>query len=347
MNRRTLSARQWLFGLGLALGLFQVSALARELEHSLWLNASLAVPKLGYWGDAFPPPIPPSSQEIAAAARTLIEQAKPNRLYLIHHRELPFPEITRVFRHWRSACPESVEIVPTLVLRMYDKAATPVFSPPELKALLAFFKSEINPRRIAVYDVLPKRDQGDSLNHLAEAFPNGLIRIGLQPDEPLNPPFTAAVEDTWSGLCHGLSNEDWKDHGFGRKTLRCWIDLRNRESHPITYDLVVVAWDYAATQRGEYPGYDDALKNLPLPAGRNRLALQEIVSRSKPETLAGFSADLLILELNSETPPHDGSASFYAELRAGRRYNGFYAVPWREVCDLYREISAAPNPSSP
>jgi len=107
------------------------------MERSFWLNASLAVPRLGYWGAGFAPPQAPSTEEVGRAARVLLEQARPNRLYLIHHRELPFAEITRVFRDWRRACPASVEIVPALVLRMYDKEAAPVFSDSELEALVS------------------------------------------------------------------------------------------------------------------------------------------------------------------------------------------------------------------
>lgn len=319
--------------------LFTTAAIAGDMERSFWLNASLAVPRLGYWGPGFAPPQAPSTEEIGAAARVLLEQARPNRLYLIHHRELPFDEITRVFRDWRLACPASVEIVPALVLRRYDKEAAPVFASSELEALLAFFKAEVNPRHIAVYDVLPRRDQGEGLALMAKAFPQGLLRVGLQPDEALDTPYVGAVEDTWSGFCHGLTNEDWQSPGFGRDTLRRWLELRNQQSNRIAYDLIVVAWDYSVTKRGAYPGYDDAHKNLPLPEGRNRLAVTEVLERAKPETLAGFSADLLIIELNSETPPHDGVDSFYRQLRQGRRYQGFYGKPWKELCDIYRELS--------
>jgi hypothetical protein len=317
---------------------------AEPLERSFWLNAALAVPRLGYWGTTFPPPVAPTTAEIANAARVLIEQAAPNRLYLIHHRELPFAETARLFRDWRKACPASVEIIPALVLRMYDKAATPVFSPQELDDLIAFFRTEIHPTQIAVYDVLPKRDQGSALAVLAKNYPQGLLRIGLQPDEALDAPFIGAVEDTWSGFCHGLTNEDWQDRGFGRDTLRKWITLRNAQSKRVAYDLIVVAWDYANTKRGEYPGYDDAHKNLPLPAGRNRLAAREILAQARPEAFAGFSADLLIIELNSETAIHDGKESFYTTLKAGKPYNGFYAKPWREVCGIFQALSAGKTP---
>lgn len=330
----------------LQLGLSMIFSLAptvrahdlAALERSFWLNASLSVPRLGYWGTKFAPPIPPTSSEIASAARVLMEQARPNRLYLIHHRELPFEEAARVFRDWKRSCPASVEIVPALVLRMYDKAAGPVFPEKELADLLAFFKAEINAHCVAVYDVLPDRDQGKALAMMANAFPHGLIRVGLQPDEALEAPFTAAVEDTWSGFCHGLANSDWQDRGFGRDTLRKWVAQRNAQPRPIAYDLIVVAWDYANTKRGEYPGYDDAHKNLPLPVGRNLLAAREILDHARPGTLRGFSADLLIIELNSETPQHDGRRSFYTALKAGTHYGGFYASSWREVCDIFQML---------
>lgn len=315
-----------------------------KLERSFWLNASLAVPKLGYWGTTFPPPVAPTTAEIANAARVLTEQAAPNRLYLIHHHELPFAETARVFRDWRKACPASIEVIPALVLRMYDKAAAPVFAPQELNELVAFFRAEIHPAHIAVYDVLPKRDQGSALAVLAKNYPQGLLRVGLQPDEALEAPFIGAVEDTWSGFCHGLTNEDWQDRGFGRDTLRKWIALRNAQSKRIAYDLIVIAWDYANTKRGEYPGYDDAHKNLPLPAERNRLAARDILAQARPETFAGFSADLLIIELNSETTVHDGKESFYTTLKAGKPYNGFYAKPWHEVCDIFQALSAGKMP---
>jgi len=77
-----------------------------------------------------------------------------------------------------------------------------------------------------------------------------------------------------------------------------------------------VAWDYSTTQRGEYPGYDDAARNMPLPAGRNALAAREILRIARPECLAGFSSDLTILQANSVRTEHDGlTGSFYETLK--------------------------------
>ncbi len=314
--------------------------LCQAQERSLWINAALTAPKRGYWGPSYSEATLPEPDAITNAARVLIRDANPSRLFLIYHHELPVEHALTLFRDWRRAVPASVELVPALVLRMYDKTMTPVFSMEELQTLVALFKGRINPSRMAIYDVLPNRDQGDALRFLATAYSKGLLRLGLQPDEKLVSPFTGAVEDTWSGLCHGKSNADWQSPGFGRDTLRRWVELRNRQSRPIAYDLIVVAWDYANTKRGEYPGYDDAHKNLPLPAGRNRLAFDEIKARSEPEVLAGFSSDLVIVELNSETSEHDGRQhSFYATLKRGESYAGFYAQPWKEVCELFRSMS--------
>ena len=194
-------------------------------------------------------------------------------------------------------------LVPTLVLRMYDEQQTPVFTAEQLRRLVEFFQRSINAEHVAVYDVYSNRDQGEALKILAEQYPKGLIRVGIQPDEKIGPPFVAAVQDTWSGFCHGKTNADWLDRGFGAETLRKWVEDRNRQSHPVAWDLIVVAWDYSATERGGYPGYDDAAKNMPLPAGRNRLAAQEILQTGRVGCVAGFSSDLLILQANSETRP--------------------------------------------
>jgi len=234
-----------------------------------------------------------------------------------------------------------VKLVPTLVLRMYDKKQTPVFTADELASLCDFFKSSLHARHVAVYDVYAKRDQGAGLAALAEHFPRGLVRVGLQPGEPLVEPFVAAVADTWSGFCHGRTNNDWRSPGFGAETLRKWVAARNAGSVPVAWNLVTVAWDYSVTKRGEYPGYDDANKNLPLPAGRNDFAAADILATAAPGKLAGFSSDLLILQLNSASAAHDGArGAFYETLKQGRPYDGFYAGPWREIVAIYQALRA-------
>jgi hypothetical protein len=270
-----------------------------------------------------------------------------NRLYLVYHHEISVEDAEQVFRWWRQHCPKTVQLVPTIVLRMYDKQRTPVFKPQELRRLVEFLKGTINAEQLAVYDVYPNRDQGESIKCLAAQYPKGLIRVGIQPEEKIVLPFVAAVQDTWSGFCHGKTNADWLDRGFGAETLRKWVKDRNRQDQPIAWDLIVVAWDYSATQRGSYPGYDDATKNMPLPAGRNRLAAEEILRTAEVGRLAGFSSDLLILQANSLNPVHDGpKASFYETLKRGEAYRGYYSVPFQEIVAVFNALKAGKTPKA-
>lgn len=102
---------------------------------------------------------------------------------------------------------------------------------------------------------------------------------------------------------------------------------------------MAVAWDYSVTKRGEYPGYDDAARNMPLPEGRNRLAAREILANASKKDLAGFSSDLFILHVNSAHARRDGGAgAFYETLKRGEPYAGYFAAPFREITGLYREI---------
>jgi hypothetical protein len=328
----------WLF----SLPTFAADGSLAKLERSYWLHASLAsLPQRGYWGLDFQLAARPTEKEIQNAARLLTNDYAANRLYLIYHNELPPANAEQVFALWRKHCPPEAEIVPTLVLRAYDKQKSTVFSADELKRLAGFFKRAINPARIAIYDVYANRDQSGGLATLSREFPGGIIRVGVQPDETIAPPFVAAVQDTWSAFCHGKTHDDWRQPGFGAQTLRRWVEKRNAGRQPVAWDLVVVAWDYAATKRGEYPGYDDARKNMPLPAGRNALAAREILRSAKRNVLVGFSSDLFILHVNSRSEPHDGpSGAFYETLKRGEVYRGYYTAPFNEVTGFFRSLTA-------
>lgn len=326
----------------LGLGPHAASASVLGPERSFWLHASLGTTtQNGYWGWGYRETRVPTDAEVANAVTVLTRDYHANRLYLMYHREIPVEAARRVFRIWRRLAPPGVEIVPTLLLRMYDPKREPVFERAQLVEFTAFLKSYINRRSIAVYDIHPNRDEGEALSTLSAAFPSGLIRVGLQPGEPLTAPFTAAVEDTWSAFCHGQTHDDWRSPGFGAETLRTWIEERNRGKLPVSWDLIAVAWDYAVTKRGEYPGYDDADKNMPLPAGRNTLAVREILSRARPDVLLGFSADLFIVHINSLSPKHDGPAgSLYEVLKRGHRYRGYYSGPLDEIADQFAALKA-------
>ncbi len=311
-----------------------------SLERSFWLHASLAAQsQRGYWGPHFAPSAVPSEDHIRNAARLLTETYAANRLYLVYHQECPSGDIEKVFCWWRQHCPRETQLVPTVVLRMYDKENSPVFRSEELRRFVEFCRRSISDDLFAVYDVYSNREQGDSLQFLSQQYPKGLIRVGIQPDEVIASPFNSAVQDTWSGVCHGTTNADWLDRGFGAETLRNWVDARNRQSCPVAWDLIAVAWDYHATERGGYPGYDDAARNMPLPAGRNRLAAKEILHTARLGLLAGFSSDLLILQANSQHPARDGTSnSFYETLKRGTVYRGSFSEPFNEVAELFAEF---------
>ena len=326
---------------GGAAGPRAAGAASSVLERSYWVHASLGLfTQKHYFGPDYPATPPPTRAEVASAARLLAGPYAANRLYLVYHREMPLDAAREVFTWWRESTPPEVEIVPALVLRMYDQAQSRVFPAGEARSLAQFFRERINPERVAVYDIYPNREQGEDLQVLAGLFPRGMIRLGQQPEEPLREPYAAVVQDTWSGFCHGTRNrEDWEQPGFGAVTLRRWVTARNGGRLPVVWNLIVVAWDYAVPGRGGYPGYDDAEKNMPLPAGRNRLAQRLIREAAQPAVFGGFSSDLYILNENSRSAAHDGKeGAFYQTLKRGEEYRGYYAQPLQEIAAIYREL---------
>lgn len=314
----------------------------RLLERSYWVHASLASDtRRGYWGTEFPEAVAPAEHEIAHAARLLTHDYAANRLYLIYHREIPLAAAETAFAAWRKHVPTTVELIPTLVLRSYDRPQTEVFTSNELRRLAGFFRADLHSTNCAVYDIYKGRDQGPGLAVLAQAYPAGLIRVGIQPDETLAAPFTAAVADTWSAFCHATKHEDWRRDAAGAPALQQWVAYRNQGTVRVAWDLIVVGWDYTATEQGRYPGYDDAARNLPLPAGRNELAAAEIRRVARPGVFAGFSSDLFILHVNSRHPARDGEkGAFYETLKRGEPYRGFFAAPLREVVEQFRPLAA-------
>lgn len=135
---------------------------APEIERSYWVHASLGLlTQKGYFGAEYPATPLPTRAEVDNAARVLSGPYAANRLYLIYHKEFPLEDARLVFGWWREACPANVEVVPALVLKMYDKAGTPVFDSDELRGLAVYFREKVNASRIAIYDILPGRDAGE------------------------------------------------------------------------------------------------------------------------------------------------------------------------------------------
>lgn len=116
----------------------------------------------------------------------------------------------------------------------------------------------------------------------------------------------------------------------------------------IAWDLVVVAWDYLPTARGEFPGCDDAERNMPLSVGRNALAADRILREADRASLRGFSSDLFILQASSASAKRDGPpGALYACLRRGERYGGRFAAPLEEIAAIYRALRAGRAPAIP
>jgi hypothetical protein len=324
-----------------AKGKFFSHSAQRKLERSFWVNASLSDDtRKGYWGVDFPPAPIPSPLQIKNAVHLLAGAYGANRLYLIYNHEYTIDQAESVYRLWKKYAPSTLDLVPTLPLLMYDRDQTPVFTRSELIRLARFFRSMINPEELAIYDVQPNRNMKKWLGILSVVYPHGMIRVGLQPDETLNAPFTCGVQDTWSGVCTGGTNSDWARMPGGEETLRKWVRCRNAQNDPISWDLITVAWDYHSTKDGVYPGYDDANRNMPLPKGRNGLVARLILSVADAKSFAGFSSDLYILEANSLAPTHDGAShSFYSTLRSGKPYRGYYHAPLDEIAKIYRSLA--------
>jgi hypothetical protein len=253
-----------------------------------------------------------------------------------------------------------VELVPTLLFRSYNAsegidafgghlnfgAAT---SNTTLDSMMSVF-AEINPHRLGVFDVYPNRDQGIG-PALAERHGLLLTRVGLQPAEKLPALYRGGgVEDTWSAVCCGRTNELWSELSCGRSLVRQWAADRMADPRPFAFDLIVVAWDYNMTANGTNPNIDDAAKNQALPAGRTKLVVDAIRSeamaagRGGAGGRVGFSSDLTILEADGRVPQRDGrNRSIYATLRAGVLYWGtdggsYYGRAFREITQIYSEL---------
>lgn len=350
-SRRELLQRAAFFPAALArnAALSPTAGALRRLERSFWIHATLADDtRRGYWGPGFPEASPASADAIQNAAHILSGPYAANRIYLLYHHECPLNAAGLIYAYWRRVLHPGVELVPTLLLRMYDANQSRVFSRTELAQLVDLLMTKVRPRHLAVYDVYAGRDMTEDLQLLASRCPAGLIRIGLQPGEALAPPFVGAVEDTWSALCNGKTNELWLGPGYGAGVLRKWVQARANTRLPIAWDLVTVAWDYGATKDGSYPGYDDAARNMPLPPQRNTLAVRLVLREASKDTLAGFSSDLVILQANSRVTSRDGArASLYALLRQGRRYRGYFAAPLNEIASVYRTLAQGVMPGRP
>jgi hypothetical protein len=199
--------------------------------------------------------------------------------------------------------------------------------------------TEINSRRLGVFDVYPNRDQGAG-PALAARLGLRLTDVGLQPGERLPALYEAGgVEDTYGAVCCGRTNELWRRLPCGHALVEQWAGDRMADPRPVAFDLIVVAWDYSLTANGTNPGIDDATKNQALPAGRTKLVVEAIqgvaVASGRALHGLGFSSDLsrskivTILEADGKVPQREGkNRSIYSTLRAGELYWGDEGGPY-------------------
>jgi hypothetical protein len=325
---------------GLAIGLAVISLVnvradsgapdLKRLERSFSIHASLATLPQGEWPTNLAAAPAPTEVEIRNAARLLTYDYAANRLYLIYQKEVPLLQAETAFQMWRQVCPPEVELVPALVLRTGQTNQTALFTTNELRLLIAFFKREVNPRRLALLNANSNIVQESGLHALADEYSAGLVCLGLRADESIGEPFTAAVEDAGTALCGGKSNEDWQQAGSGREALRKYVQSRNDNPLPVAWYLGTVATDQ---------------KNTPLSSGRNTLAANEILHFATPALIGGFSADLQTLQLSSRAINRDGSAySLYEMLKKGHIYVGHYARPFHEVVKIYQGLRSGKPP---
>lgn len=303
----------------------------KRLERSFSLHASLDS-RLEQ-NATLPAATAPTEHQIQTAARLLTFDFAANRLYLIYQKEISLTEAEHVFRAWRQACPAEVEVVPALVLRAHGTKRAEIFNPTELRTLLAFFKSDINPAHLALLNA--PADESATSRLLSDQYGGRLIRLGLQPDEPLSAPFDSGVADASSALCRGASNDEWQETGFGREMLRKSIQARNAAAAHMTWDLAIASDDVSAN-------------HAPAPVGRDALGAAEILHFATPNLLGGFSTDLARLQRDSRPLAHDGGGyCIYEMLKRGQVYVGFYAKPFHEVVKIYQTLRAGKRPGAP
>jgi len=318
----------------------------KHLERSFSVHASLAaLPQNGSWDTNFPSLDSPNENQIHNAARLLTQDYNANRLYLIYQKEIPLVEAERVFQMWRTACPSEIELVPALMLNGGSTNQPELFSPLEIRRLSEFFKHEVNPNRIAVF--CSHRANEVSLSALQTNFGTGLIRLGLQPSDKLQAPFSGAVAHTWSAFCSGQSNEELQRDASGLEALRKWIDVRNEQPIPVVWSLGIVGCNLSKTANDTLPVHDDPERNAPVASGRNATVFSELLQRTGRGTFGGFNADLQALQLSSGAVSHDGSGySFYEMLKRGQLYVGYYARPFLEIVNAYGSLRGGKAPQA-
>lgn len=347
--------KSWLIGLCGFIGAALLLATARagdsgpgqlkQLERSFTVHASLANFSQNFaWSTNSHSVATPTEEEIRNAARLLTEEYAANRIYLLYEKEMPLHEAQQVFERWRGSCSAEIDIVPTLLLR--SDRNSHIFSAAEAQKLAGFFKTEVNPARLALINADNSARQAPCLEILAGEFKNGLLRLGLSLGEKLNRPFAGGVRDTWTVFCTGRNNEEWEKADAGLDAVRNRIAATNNEPFRVSWKLIVAAADSTTTNASVMR--DDPERNAPLPDGRNLIMATELLRHAQPAAFTGFNCDLQALQASSQSVSHDGSGyAFYEMLKRGQTYVGYYARPFHEIVKIYGDLRAGRFPERP
>jgi hypothetical protein len=327
-------------------------------ELSYWVDIDLRMNNSrGYWKpvETVPEDLLPTENEIKNACSAMAVRYGSNKLYVVYHRQFELESARQIFKLWQKYGSQyDLEIVPTVVLESYATPTTMNFTDVEICELAGWSVDNVNSEEFGIYDVYIRQAAGsrqDSQMGVIRAHVGDkLVRVGLQPGEPLSEYCVAGVEDTWTAECQGLTNELWENpltvdgnDLFGRKLLENWVAERvDGEERRIVWDMIPVAWEYEKPV-DEYgyvcPG-DDPLINDPPIEGRIELC-HRTISGSYPEGMntrkfGGYSCDLHILAANSAGKPE--LPTFYDCLKEDKPYEGYFAIAMVQIGGLYNEL---------
>lgn len=326
-----------------------------DFERSYWIDIDVRHNNgRGYWHNLSDRAVDtvPTEKEIENSCIALSNTYQANKLYVTYHRQFELEDAKKVFSLWKKYGDQhGLNIVPTVVLQSYAKEEKLNFTDEEIISFVQWSLENINSNEFGIYDVYIRHQDGGiqdlQLAAIHAAVGKKLVRVGLQPGEPLNQYMIAGVEDTWTAECQGITNELWENpltvngtNNYGKNLLKEWIMERiNGEDRRIVWNKIPVAWDY--DEPVDSLGYicpgDDALINDPPLKGRIELC-DKYISQWYKENNAmqkffGYSCDLHILEANSYGKPE--RPSFYEQLRKNEEYKGYFGEAMKEIAGVY------------
>lgn len=325
-------------------------------ELSYWVNIDLTLGDWrGYWEDynKFPEHPLPQEQHIANACNALKNRYHANKIHVLYHRQFEFEKVKTVLTNWKNYGDQNgLEIVPMVKLQSADGNMN--FTNKEILTFAEWSFENISKKELAIYDPIPRQTPGSLQDAMLkvlkeEVAGERLVRVCIQPGEPLNEAFIMGVQDTWGAECQGKTNELWENpvyyrgtYKWGRRLLEDWVMERVNGKTKSVWDLIPVAWDYDIDDPlgYDYPG-DDHIKNDPPILGRLELC-HKYISECYPESVrdplfGGYSCDMFIIEAN--TKGRGESPTFYETLKENIEYQGDFKSSVKEIAEIYKNLA--------